>query len=62
MEEINEIRDDYVNGKIDANKAFWKVLDLLAVSGSFSDTDMERAYDDGYSTEGEITFDIENYR
>ena len=32
------------------------------VSGSFTAYDMERAYDDGYSTEGEVNFDIENYR
>jgi hypothetical protein len=30
--------------------------------GSFSANDVERAYDDGYSTEGEVNFDIENYR
>jgi len=38
------------------------LLVLFGVSGSFTASDMERAYDDGYSTEGEVTFDIENYR
>jgi hypothetical protein len=28
----------------------------------FTASDMQRAYDDGYSTEGEVNFDIENYR
>ena len=37
--------------------------DLIAgVGGSFSATDVERAYDDGYGTDGEVTFDIDNYR
>ena len=35
---------------------------LDGVSGSFSATDVERAYDDGYSTDGEVAFDIDNYR
>jgi hypothetical protein len=38
-----------------------KQLILSGVSGSFSATDVERAYDDGYSTNGEVTFDINNY-
>ncbi len=37
-------------------------LPLDSVSGSFSAIDVERAYDDGYSTDGEVTFDINNYR
>jgi hypothetical protein len=35
---------------------------LHSVSGCFTADDVERAYDDGYQTEGEITFDINNYR
>jgi hypothetical protein len=36
--------------------------DIGDVSGSFSAADIERAYDDGYSTDGEVTFNIDNYR
>jgi len=32
------------------------------VSGCFTADDMEECYNDGYETEGEITFDINNYR
>jgi hypothetical protein len=39
-----------------------QLLTIDSVSGSFSATDVERAYDDGYSTDGEVTFDINNYR
>lgn len=39
-----------------------KLCNISHVSGSFTAYDVERAYDDGYSTEGEVTFDIENYR
>jgi len=39
-----------------------EALHIGSVRGSFSATDVERAYDDGYSTDGEVTFDIENYR
>ena len=39
-----------------------QTLPIDSVSGSFSATDVERAYDDGYSTDGEVTFDIDNYR
>lgn len=38
-----------------------KQLLLDNVSGSFTANDVERAYNDGYSTEGEVTFDINNY-
>ena len=31
MEKIYEIRDRFVNGELDANEAFWQVLDLFAV-------------------------------
>lgn len=47
--------------EIKYNLAAKQVLDLLDVSGSFTASDMEHAYNDGYSTEGEINFDIENY-
>jgi len=39
-----------------------QALSLGDVSGSFTADDVERAYDDGYQTEGEVSFDIENYR
>lgn len=41
---------------------FLKLLPIQHVSGSFTADDVERAYDDGYQTEGEVNFDIENYR
>ena len=37
-------------------------LNLPDVSSSFPATAVERAYDDGYSTDGEVTFDIDDYR
>lgn len=43
-------------------KALDEALTIPVVSGSFSATDVERAYDDGYSTDGEVTFNIDNYR
>ena len=43
-------------------KEYKEQLILSSVSGSFTANDVERAYDDGYQTEGEVTFDIENYR
>ena len=46
----------------DWQEARKQLLLLFSVSGSFTAYDMERAYDDGYSTEGEVNFDIENYR
>jgi len=46
-------------GWIEAKK---RALNLYSVSGSFTADDVERAYDDGYQTEGEVSFDIENYR
>lgn len=49
-------------GEITLKEAHERILRLFDVSGSFTAYDMERAYDDGYSTEGEVTFDIENYR
>lgn len=39
-----------------------QALIIANVSGSFTETDVERAYDDGYSTDGEVTFNIDNYR
>jgi hypothetical protein len=36
-------------------------LRIGSVVKSFTATDVERAYDDGYSTDGEVTFDIDNY-
>ena len=42
--------------------ALEKQFAISGVSGSFTAYDVERAYDDGYSTEGEVNFDIENYR
>ena len=39
-----------------------KNCNIQNVSGSFTADDVERAYDDGYQTEGEVNFDIENYR
>ena len=49
-------------GYCDADKATKELLNLFSVSGSFTADDVERAYDDGYQTEGEVSFDIENYR
>ena len=60
--EIIKIADDLRNGAVTTEQARNLLLGLFDVSGSFTASDMERAYDDGYSTEGEVTFDIENYR
>ena len=61
-EQILKIAKDLEQGMITETEAQNLLLDLFCVSGSFTAYDMERAYDDGYSTEGEINFDIENYR
>ena len=53
------------DNKVGHHKAHYiknELLLLFGVSDSFTADDVERAYDDGYKTEGEITFDIENYR
>lgn len=60
--QLSKIAQDLEQGTITENEARTLLLGLLGVSGSFTAYDMERAYDDGYSTEGEVTFDIENYR
>lgn len=57
-----KIAKDLEQGTITETEAQNLLLGLFGVSGSFTAYDMERAYDDGYSTEGEVTFDIENYR
>jgi hypothetical protein len=56
------VRDcvDNIESMIEALKQ-GQTLPIDSVSGSFSATDVERAYDDGYSTDGEVTFDINNY-
>ena len=61
-DKIIKIAQDLEQGTITENEARTLLLGLFGVSGSFTASDMERAYDDGYSTEGEVTFDIENYR
>lgn len=60
--EIIKIAKDLEQGTITDKEARTLLLGLFGVSGSFTADDMERAYDDGYSTEGEVTFNIENYR
>ena len=60
--ELSGIAKDLEQGMITETEARTLLLCLLGVSGSFTAYDVERAYDDGYSTEGEVTFDIENYR
>jgi hypothetical protein len=60
--QINDLLLKMQNGENCIGETANQLLDLFAVSGSFTAYDMERAYDDGYSTEGEVTFDIENYR
>ena len=52
---IGSVLDEYAEA-INKNSV------IRDVSGSFTADDVERAYDDGYQTEGEITFDINNYR
>jgi len=59
---IIKIAQDLGQDMITETEARTLLLGLFDVSGSFTAYDMERAYDDGYSTEGEVTFDIENYR
>jgi hypothetical protein len=61
-EQMLKIAKDLEQGTITETEAQNLLLGLFGVSGSFTAYDMERAYDDGYSTEGEVTFDIENYR
>ena len=61
-DKIIKIAQDIEQGTITEIEARTLLLGLFDVSGSFTASDMERAYDDGYSTEGEVTFDIENYR
>lgn len=61
-EQILKIAKDLEQGTISETEAQNLLLGLFGVSGSFTAYDMERAYDDGYSTEGEVNFDIENYR
>ena len=61
-DKIIKIAQDLEQGTITETEARTLLLGLFGVSGSFTAYDMERAYDDGYSTEGEVTFDIENYR
>jgi hypothetical protein len=61
-EQILKIAQDLEKGIITDTEAQSLLLGLFGVSGSFTAYDMERAYDDGYCTEGEVTFDIENYR
>lgn len=61
-DKIIKIAQDLEQGTITETEAQNLLLGLFGVSGSFTAYDMERAYDDGYSTEGEVTFDIENYR
>lgn len=61
-EQILKIAKDLEQGTITEEEAQSLLLGLFVVSGSFTAYDMERAYDDGYSTEGEVNFDIENYR
>ena len=61
-DKIIKIAQDLEQGIITETEARTLLLGLFDVSGSFTAYDMERAYDDGYSTEGEVTFDIENYR
>ena len=65
MKEVFEIRDKVSNGELDTNEAFWQVLDLLVVSGTFSSEKLEQAYRDGVRdalAKGYGTFDEENYR
>ena len=61
-EQILEIAEKLRLELITEHEAQNLLLGLFGVSGSFTAYDMERAYDDGYSTEGEVTFNIENYR
>lgn len=57
------LKNCYTNfGEFDESKATKELLNLFSVSGSFTAYDVERAYDDGYQTEGKVNFDIENYR
>jgi hypothetical protein len=60
--EIIKIAKDLEQGTVTTEQVQNLLLGLFGVSGSFTAYDMERAYDDGYSTEGEVNFDIENYR
>ncbi len=69
VKELNgEYQEGWENNILEAEKLLKhlkqvKNNDLLhSVSGCFTADDVERAYDDGYQTEGEITFDINNYR
>jgi ribulose-5-phosphate 4-epimerase/fuculose-1-phosphate aldolase len=61
-EEILDITKKLYHNHLTPETATNLLLRLFNVSGSFTAYDVERAYDDGYSTEGEVTFDIENYR
>lgn len=61
-EEMKQILVNSSMGEKETEAVYTELLNLFSVSGSFTADDVERAYDDGYQTEGEVNFDIENYR
>lgn len=44
MKEIFKIRDKVSNGELDAKEAFWQLLDLLTVGGSYTRSEISAAW------------------
>lgn len=64
-EKIREILWNFVAGEVTDSEAVQQVLDLFAVSGTFSSEKLEQAYKDGVRdalAKGYGTFNEENYR
>lgn len=61
-EKIDNILEGFYLGKYDLLEVRKQLLVLYGIGGLFTVTDMQRAYDDGYSTDGEVTFDINDYQ